>query len=303
MLNIVTVHWQSPRWIDPQLAYLARHVDVPYRVFASLNGIGDRSLRDRFHYAADLEGTHAEKLNALASTVIGQSDPDDVLVFLDGDAFPVRPVGRWMDEVLRDYPLAAVRRDENLGDLQPHPCFTFTTCRFWAALDGDWREGGTWTSATGAATTDVGGNLLHQLEAGGHDWLPILRTNVHNPEPLCFGVYGHRIYHHGAGFRPPVTRVGAHGGPAPAAADAWGTSLEGLARRAVHQPSLVASLRPADLPRIGRAAQVSLGKQTRRRHERRRLRRLAATERRQEDVFDRLTRDPQFFLAFDDTAP
>jgi hypothetical protein len=66
---------------------------------------------------------------------------------------------------------------------------------------------------------------------------------------------------------------------------------------------LVASLRPADLPRIGRAAQVSLGKQTRRRHERRRLRRLAATERRQEDVFDRLTRDPQFFLAFDDTAP
>ena len=303
MLNVVTVHWRSPRWIDPQLAYLARNVDVPYRVFASLNGIDDPGHRDRFHYAADLEGTHAEKLNALAAVVIEQSAADDLLVFLDGDAFPVRPVGRWMDETLRSYPLAAVRRDENLGDVQPHPCFTFTTCRFWADLGGDWREGGTWTSSTGAETTDVGGNLLHQLEAGGHDWLPILRTNVHNPEPLCFGVYGHRVYHHGAGFRPPVTRVGAHDTSASPAGDAWGTSLEGLARRAATRPSLVASLRPADLPRIGRAAQVTVGKQARRRRERQRLRRLAATERRQEAVFERLARDPQFFLAFDDTAP
>ncbi len=208
MINIVTVHWRSPRWIDPQLSYLASTIDTPYRVFASLNGIADHRLSDRFHFAADLEGSHAEKLNALAAVVLAEADPDDRLVFLDGDAFPVRPIGRWMDDVLDSYPLAAVRRDENLGDVQPHPCFTFTTCRFWADLGGDWREGGTWTSASGQETTDVGGTLLHQLRDGGHDWLPILRTNRHNPEPLCFGVYGHRVYHHGAGFRPPVTPRG-----------------------------------------------------------------------------------------------
>jgi hypothetical protein len=305
MLNIVTVHWRSPKWIDPQLAYLERNLDVPYRVFASLNGIDDRQLRDRFHFAADLEGSHAEKLNSLAERAIAQSDPGDKLVFLDGDAFPVRPVGRWMDEVLRTVPLAAVRRDENLGDIQPHPCFTFTTCGFWSELGGDWREGGTWTSATGEETTDVGGTLLHQLHAHGADWFPILRTNVHNPEPLCFGVYGHRVYHHGAGFRPPVTRVGAHERrpSVSAGAAAWGPSLEGLALRAVRRPSLLTSVRPSDLPRIGRAAQVSVGKQTRRWDERRRRRRLAATERRQEAVYERLTRDPWFFTAFDDTAP
>jgi hypothetical protein len=66
---------------------------------------------------------------------------------------------------------------------------------------------------------------------------------------------------------------------------------------------LLTSVRPGDVPRIGRAAQVSLGKQTRRWHERRRLRRLAATERRQDAVFDRLTRDPRFFTAFDDVEP
>ena len=303
MLNFVTVHWQTPKWIDPQFEYLERNVDVPYRVFASLNGFDDRNLRDRFHYAADLVGTHAEKLNALATTVIGQSEPDDLLVFLDGDAFPVRPVSRWMDEVLASYPLAAVRRDENLGDVQPHPCFTFTTCRFWAELGGDWREGGTWTSTKGVAMTDVGGTLLHQLADGGHGWLPILRTNVHNPEPLLFGVYGHRVYHHGAGFRRPGSRVVAQSASLSAAGTAWGTSLEGLARRAYRQPSLVATLRPADLPRIGRAARVSVGKLSRRWHEERRRRHLVGATRRQEAVFDRLTRDPQFFLAYDDVAP
>jgi hypothetical protein len=76
-----------------------------------------------------------------------------------------------------------------------------------------------------------------------------------------------------------------------------------LALRAVRRPSLLTSVRPSDLPRIGRAAQVSVGKQTRRWDERRRRRRLAATERRQEAVYKRLTRDPWFFTAFDDTAP
>ena len=303
MLNIVTVHWRSPKWIGPQLSYLERNVDVPYRVFASLNGIDDRALWDRFHFAADLEGTHAEKLNALAAVVLEQSDPDDRLVFLDGDAFPVRPIAGWIDDVLGSYPLAAVRRDENLGDIQPHPCFTFTTGGFWADLGGDWREGGTWTLATGEETTDVGGTLLHQLADNGHRWLPVLRTNVHNPEPLCFGVYGHRVYHHGAGFRPPVTRVGAAEATPLPASTAWGTSLEGLVRRAARQPSSITTVRPADVPRIGRAAQVSLGKQTRRWHERQRLRRLAATERRQDAVFEELTRDPSFFTAFDDIAP
>ena len=141
VLNIITVHWRSPKWIAPQLDYLEHNLDVPYRIFASLNGIDDPALWQRFHYAADLEGTHAEKLNALARVAIDQSDPGDQLLFLDGDAFPVRPIGSWVASTLQSVPLAAVRRDENLGDHQPHPCFCFTTCQFWESVDGDWREG------------------------------------------------------------------------------------------------------------------------------------------------------------------
>lgn len=304
VLNIVTVHWRSPKWIDPQLGYLERNVDVPYRVFASLNGIVDPRRRERFHLAEDLEGTHAEKLNALAALVVEQSDPEDRLLFLDGDAFPVRPVGAWMDEMLRSHPLAAVRRDENLGDRQPHPCFALTTCRFWQELGGDWREGGTWVNSAGETTTDVGGTLLHQLADGGHRWLPLGRTNTHNPDPLWFGVYAHRVYHHGAGFRPPVSRVGGHADLTrlrSGTATAWGTSVEGLARRVAGQPSLVTRVRPHDLPMIGRAVQVSMGKQRRRWGEWRRAHRQQRTEAQLQAMFARLETDPEFYTALDDT--
>ena len=140
MINVVTVHWKSDKWIDPQLAYLDRNIDEPYRVYAALRGI-DRRHWGRFHFAADLDGDHPQKLNALAKIGMAESDPDDLLVFIDGDALPVRPIAAWMTDALSSYPLVAVRRDENLGDQQPHPCFAFTTCGFWEKSVGVGRRG------------------------------------------------------------------------------------------------------------------------------------------------------------------
>lgn len=306
MINIVTVHWQTAKWIEPQLSYLARWLDEPYRLFASLNGICDRDVRDRFDLAADLEGSHAEKLNALAAIVVPQSEPDDVLVFLDGDAFPVRPIGPWIHDLLVKSPLAAVRRDENLGDLQPHPCFCVTTCGFWHDLGGDWREGGTWVNAAGAVTTDVGGTLLHQLDDGGIKWEPLLRTNTVDPDPPWFGVYEHRIYHNGAGFRERVSRVGAQAEVALRTSEALslrGRSLEGLARLAVLKPAEVARLVSRDTSELRRAARVSRAKATRRRIERLQAREAARREVFAAEVFERLVADPTFHRYFDETEP
>src|SRR5262245_39302208 len=91
MFHVVTVHWRSPDWIEPQLRNLGRYLPAGTRVYASLNGI-DEEFRSRFAFAADLPGTHPEKLNALADIVSAQAAPDDHLVFIDGDAFPIAPV-------------------------------------------------------------------------------------------------------------------------------------------------------------------------------------------------------------------
>jgi hypothetical protein len=207
MIHILTVHWMDPKWIAPQLEYLQRHVASPYRTWASLEGIADPADRSRFDVVEDFEGMHADKLNGLAGLVIDAADPDDLLVFLDGDAFPVRPLDGWMHDLLEPYPLAAVRRDENREERQPHPCFCVTTVGFWQRIGGDWRAGGTWTTPTGVEVTDVGGTLFNQLRSAGVEWQPIVRSNTNDLHPLWFALYGQHIYHHGAGFRRRVSRA------------------------------------------------------------------------------------------------
>jgi hypothetical protein len=305
LLNVVTVHWQSPQWVDIQLRYLERNMDVPWRVFASLNGI-EKSMWDRFHFAADLDGDHPEKLNELANAVTMQSAPDDLLVFLDGDAFPVRPVGSWFDSLLSSHPLAALRRDENLGDPQPHPAFCLTTVGFWNEIEGDWRAGYMWENAVGT-TTDVGGNLLCTLRERNLPWRPILRTNTNNIHPVWFGVYEHRIYHHGAGFRPRVSRLDILRDPdIYGSVDPTGPIAVGLAPK--HRPVRF------DLTKLGRtrlrdvrSAPAVLRDWLRRRgearDERRRDRRLRRDERQAARVFSWIADDDgEFYLRLDSAA-
>ncbi len=202
MIHVATVHWQDERWIAPQLRFLDRFLPAEHRVYAALNGIDPAYGRD-FFYAADLEGKHPEKLNQLAEVAREQSNPDDLLLFVDGDAFPIAPVG---PAILGDCRLAAIRRDENAGDCQPHPSFCLTTVGFWSEIGGDWRRGYKWTASTGDQVTDVGGNLLGILRERDIPWRPLLRSNRVNLNPIFFGVYGDVAYHHGAGFRPPQVR-------------------------------------------------------------------------------------------------
>src|SRR5277367_6174175 len=122
MLHVATVHHRSARWIDIQARYLRRYISVPKQVWTSLQGI-DPSYAERFDHVIDQEGGHAGKLNNLAVEISHQADDGDLIMFLDGDAFPVADPMPLIEAGLRDASLVAVRRSENLGDEQPHPCF------------------------------------------------------------------------------------------------------------------------------------------------------------------------------------
>jgi hypothetical protein len=201
VIHVATVHWQDERWIAPQLRFLRNHLPE-HRVYAALNGI-DPAYGSELFFSEDLDGKHPEKLNRLAEIARKSADPDDLLLFLDGDAFPIADVG---PALLDGRPLAAIRRDENAGDCQPHPSFCLTTVGFWFDIGGDWRRGYKWTASTGDQVTDVGGNLLGILRDAGIEWRPLLRSNRVNLDPLFFGIYGDVAYHHGAGFRAPIVR-------------------------------------------------------------------------------------------------
>lgn len=200
MLYVATVHYKSPRWIEIQTGYLRRHISVPYQAWTSLEQI-DPSYAVHFDRVLEQRGTHAAKLNHLAMEISHEASDEDLLMFLDGDAFPIADPLPLISDSLAKAPLMAVRRAENVNEPQPHPCFCVTTVETWRRLPGDWTAGHTWIGAQGGRTSDVGGNLLRKLELTGTPWVELLRSNRKNLDPLYFAIYADTVYHHGAGFR------------------------------------------------------------------------------------------------------
>jgi hypothetical protein len=202
MLHIATVHWRSDRWIDIQRRFLDRFIEMPYRVYASLDGL-PRDRSKAFYYATRLQGRHEDKLDALATYIAAEATTrvDDWLLFLDGDAFPVGNLVSYGRAKLSKYPLLAVQRRENNGDPQPHPSFCLTTVGFWQEIGATWSRGYQWEDALGRKVTDVGGNLLKILMDRGLEWYPMQRSNDESRGPVSFGIYDNVVYHHGAGFR------------------------------------------------------------------------------------------------------
>ena len=212
MIHVATVHWRDDRWLEPQRRYLERNVESPYRVYADLEGIEEAEGVDVVTSTvvdAVAPNSHAGKLNALGTLIAREAEPADVLLFLDGDAFPIAPLDAFLEQTLARFPLAAIRRDENLGDKQPHPSFCATTVGFWRELGGDWSRGPdwTWTNDLGWTVEDTGGKLLATLTEKQVDWYALRRTNRRNLHPVLFGVYDDLVYHHGAGFRQVFDRV------------------------------------------------------------------------------------------------
>lgn len=286
MIFIATAHWTDPKWIGPQRKALSDHIGQPHRVFANLEGI-DRTYDSCFHYVSRYGGMHPEKLNALAEAIAEEAKPDDLIVFLDGDAFPIRSADTWLYELVSEHPIAAVRRDENAGDVQPHPCFCVSTVGFWGEIGGDWRPG-PWLTSDGREASDVGGKLLENLSRRGIPWRPILRSNSVNLHPVLYGIYERRIYHHGAGFRPPITFADEANVPVAANEDylyarmrARGKSLKDLKKLRLHH-----------IPRLVRLGPYRI-----------KTRKLDAyirgEEHRSGEIYRQICSDPEFYSVFE----
>ena len=202
MIYVATVHFQSERWIDVQLSYLRQHVNEPYRTVANLEGV-PAGHEKKFDLVIDCKGDHPGKLNLMAAEISKDADDDDLIMFMDGDAFPVADPMPTVHKGLSESVLVAVLRSENGGDKQPHPCFCVIRVKDWERLHGDWSTGYCWYNDFNWYRTDVGGNLLAALERTGSPWTPVLRSNRTDLHPWAFSVYGDIVYHHGAGFRRP----------------------------------------------------------------------------------------------------
>lgn len=207
-INIITVHHWDARWIELQNSQLARHVQQPYTVWASIEGVG-KEYEEYFDVIVPCLGKHEGKLNLIAAEVCAIAEDDELMMFIDGDAFPIACVRELCEPLLELNQVVAIQRRENHGDVQPHPSFSLMEVRTWKEMQGDWSMGHPWIDRFGERVTDVGGNMLRAIERNEAKWFALTRSNRRNFHPLWFGVYGHLVYHHGAGFRSPFSRIDA----------------------------------------------------------------------------------------------
>lgn len=190
----MTIHIATPHtnelWRETQARFIEANTPEDYRI-----------------YTRGAPFSHGTNLNFLAAQILEEASDDELIVFMDGDAFPIQP---WVDEVrglLEQTPLVAVQRLEAFTNEHPHPCFTVTTVGFWDELGGDWQPGPVKRKPNGKALVDVGGRLKGQLERAGIEWTPLTRLNTTDLHYRMFAVYGKDsplVYHHGAGFRKPT---------------------------------------------------------------------------------------------------
>ena len=78
-------------------------------MWTSLEGI-DPAYAAHFDRVIPQKGMHAAKLNHLAIEIGTEADDDDLLMFLDGDAFPIADPMPLISDSMVKAPLLAVRR-------------------------------------------------------------------------------------------------------------------------------------------------------------------------------------------------
>jgi len=210
MLFVMSVHFRRAEWVALQRRYLDQYLDVEHRRLFEAEGIPQDAFTGKeevFSYS----GSHAQALDNLAARALQEAAHGDFFLFIDSDALPVAPISQAIGLAV---PLVSVRRGENNGDRQPHPCFTVSTAEFWRHLPGTWGSGYRWRNRSLHRVTDVGGNLLQRLQEKQQGWQPIERLNHGGVHPLWFGLYGIQgmsplVYHHGAGSRTRKSRIDA----------------------------------------------------------------------------------------------
>jgi hypothetical protein len=212
LIHIATMHYRDDRWIDLQQRYLERHTHEPYRTYASLEGV-DSSYLSRFDQAWDETGPTEPplpnrriepKLDRLTDTILSVGEPEDLMVFMHGDTIPITDWVPPIRAMTQESGLAGICREE-IDEPIPHWSFVATTVGFWHELGADWSRGPAWP-LNGKEESDTGATLWRRLETQGVPWRRLLRSNQTNLNPLLFGVYGNLVYHHGAAFRPSITR-------------------------------------------------------------------------------------------------
>lgn len=203
MIHIATIHWETGFFKDVQYKFIKNNLKE-FKIWTFADKIPKEEIdvekdKEMYYFCKESgEWNHRIKLNNLASLILKESSDDDVILFLDGDAWPIAPIEELIKDTLLHFPAGAVLRTEN-GERHAHPSFMFTKLGFWRENNLNWKGG-----EINGKKYDVGYNT-HIIKNKGLDWRKFTRTRGLTDHKVFFSIYGDMVYHHGAGFRNPVS--------------------------------------------------------------------------------------------------
>lgn len=225
MIHIATVHIIKEEWVDIQFDYIKRNFEIPHKIYSLMRSIRIKEHREKYErcvtygqvknkieiidrdkhtkaHPSIISKTsvdHCEKLNYLGKSIARIANGDDIIVFLDSDAFPIKPIGKFIEEALNDYDVVSIQRTE-IGDNFPHPSFCTMKIKTWRRLKEKWLP---WSHVP-EERNDTGANLI--IPFSKLKWKKLHRSNIRNEHGLFYGVYNDLIYHHGAGSRKRISQ-------------------------------------------------------------------------------------------------
>lgn len=200
MIHILTVHHKSLDWIPIQYAHISANMNN-FKIWTFIDGIGFEPwpYDFDFHFKKNSEikigamHGHWRKLDKLVSECLVNEPDDDIVMFLDGDAFPVRPINDIIQEALDNHDFYGIVRKE-MGHDWPHPSFSCCKLGFWRKHNLTWQGAG-----------DPGMWLRGYFKRNDIKWKRMLRTHSLTWHPVLFGIYEGLVYHHSSAFRKHIT--------------------------------------------------------------------------------------------------
>tara|TARA_B100000795_G_scaffold19004_1_gene12610 strand:- start:1135 stop:4881 length:3747 start_codon:yes stop_codon:yes gene_type:complete len=260
-VRVVSVHVGNSDWVSKQGEMVQRYIDIPFSLYTSTDGFlqnetvhkwiaatgnapaymvtredlraAETTLIERCILNADASCDHGVQLHHLAKRACDADAPeDDLLVFLDSDAWPLASLKENVVPLLDaedGIDLVAVRRSVEGMALWPHPSFAVTTCGAWTKNkhsfsqppDGEDPEVvnerltyAIFNESRGLLChdhfmLDTGAPLWRHFNDSSKNWVALDRMNKLDIDPLFYGVYGldgvPMAYHQGAGSRHTAT--------------------------------------------------------------------------------------------------
>jgi|1_EtaG_2_1085319.scaffolds.fasta_scaffold01961_3 hypothetical protein len=244
MIHIITYHYTTTAWLEIQKRHILKFTDsekTPYRLYLAKYNLelpDDFELLDNWQLV-DLDVVYPEEgLNehyiqmnwVYENYVKEQMKDDDIIIFLDSDAFPCQQ--RWLESVgvnllgpeyekersaredheipenFQTLDAIVIHFLEDRGVAQPEEYYPYPDLCFFAATKKTIEDNNLkfYIDPHNPIHQNPGFGMKDRIQSVGLNVAPLVRTNTFNAHNVMFGVYGHMLYHQHCGSRAIVGR-------------------------------------------------------------------------------------------------